>query len=815
VRLRSRQGWLVRISLMVFVPVAVVLLVEGGLRLFGYGYPAAFLLPGKVNGKRVFVENERFSWRFFGSALARTPCPMVMPASKEGGMRRVFVFGGSAAYGDPKADYGLPRMLEVLLRERFPRVSFQVINAAMTGINSHVVREIARDCAKREGDVWVVYMGNNEVIGPYGSGTIFGTQAPGLGLIRTALALKRSRIGQLLASLSEPSGRRGPGRERGWGMGLFLGHQVRHDDPRMDVVYAHFARNLGDILRIGQNHGARVVVSTVVSNLRDCAPFASEHRLDLAESQAREWEQLYQAGCQAETAGDSTQAAKSFEEAARIDGHFADLQFRWGRCCLRLGREEEARRHFVLARDYDTLRFRADSRLNELIRKAAANREKQGVLLVDSETVFGRESADGLPGEDLLYDHVHFNFDGNYLLARAVAEQVARVLPESTGQRADDRPEWASKQECARRLGWSEWERCKTLQSLALRMGDVPFTSQLDHPQRYRRLQGQIERLLPALDRDGRAEAIRACRQAVALAPEDWVLQRNLGELLLKAGDLAGAETCCRQVTRLLPHYVMGYLELGLVLVQAKRPAEAISQFEAGLSIKPDSVPLLNGQAMALLRLGKPEAAIHRFLKALELRPEACETYLNLGTLLEASGRKEEAKDRFRQALNCGSDNPDGLLRLGKAALAQGWLEEAITNLTRAVQLNSAEATAHCCLAAALDAKGKTADALEHFAEAVRLEPENAVARVGLGAELRRQGKEQEAITQFAEAARLNPALPEAHVNLGLAWLHQHKNTDARREFEEALRIDPNNPVARQRLRSLTGTAPPDAGDGK
>jgi Flp pilus assembly protein TadD len=799
----------VRISLMVLVPAAVLLLAEGGLRLFGYGYPAAFLLPAEVNGKKVFIENDRFGWRFFGSALARTPCPMVISARKDAGSCRVFVFGESAAYGDPKPDFGLARMLEVLLRERFPGVKLEVVNAAMTGINSHVIREIARDCSRREGDIWVVYMGNNEVIGPYGSGTVFGAQTPRLGLIRTALALKRSRLGQLLASLSDRTAGKGPARERSWGMGLFLGHQVRHDDPRMDVVYTHFARNLDDILRIGQKHGVRLVVSTVVSNLRDCAPFASEHRPGLAEGQAKEWEQIYQAGCQAQTAGDTAQAVKSFEEAARIDEHFADLHFRWGQCCLTLGRDEEARRHLVLARDYDTLRFRADSRLNELIRKGAANREKQGVLLVDSEAALGRESAHGLPGEDLLYEHVHFNFEGNYRLARAIAAQVARVLPESIRQRTDRRPKWAAKQECARRLGWSAWEQCKTLQSVALRINDAPFTSQLDHPQQCRRLQEQIENLLPALNRDGRADAIRACRQALALAPEDWVLQRNLGELLLKAGDLAGAEACCRQVTQLLPHYFMGYLELGLVLLQAGRPAEAISQFEAGLRIKPDSVPLLNGLAMALLRLGNPEAAIHQFGRALQLKPGACETYLNLGTFLEASGRKEEAKSRFRQALDCSSENPDGLLRLGKAAFAQGWIEEAITNLTKAVQLNPADAAAHCCLAAALDAKGKTAEAQQHFAEAVRLEPDNPVARVGLGAELRRQGKEQEGIAQFSEAVRLNPALVEAHVNLGLAWLHQRRNADARREFEEALRLDPNNRVARQRLKALTGAAPP------
>ncbi len=46
-------------------------------------------------------------------------------------------------------------------------------------------------------DIWVIYMGNNEVVGPFGAGTVFGRQVPPLPLIRASLALKTTRIGQL------------------------------------------------------------------------------------------------------------------------------------------------------------------------------------------------------------------------------------------------------------------------------------------------------------------------------------------------------------------------------------------------------------------------------------------------------------------------------------------------------------------------------------------------------------------------------------------------------------------------------------------
>lgn len=96
--------------------------------------------------------------------------------------------------------FGLNRILESLLENRYPDLKFEVINAAMTAINSHVVLPIARECASRNEDLWIVYMGNNEVVGPYGPGSVFGASVPGLSFIRTSLALRATRSGQVIES---------------------------------------------------------------------------------------------------------------------------------------------------------------------------------------------------------------------------------------------------------------------------------------------------------------------------------------------------------------------------------------------------------------------------------------------------------------------------------------------------------------------------------------------------------------------------------------------------------------------------------------
>jgi hypothetical protein len=171
---------------------------ELGLRLVGYGYATSFFLQTTINGQAYFVPNDKFGCRFFPSALARTAAPQRMAVKKASNTFRIFVFGESAAMGDPEPSYGAWRYLQTLLRERFPGTDFEVICVAMTAINSHAILPIARECARLDGDLWIVYMGNNELVGPLGAGSSQDAPTPGTGLVRAELAIKNARLGQLL-----------------------------------------------------------------------------------------------------------------------------------------------------------------------------------------------------------------------------------------------------------------------------------------------------------------------------------------------------------------------------------------------------------------------------------------------------------------------------------------------------------------------------------------------------------------------------------------------------------------------------------------
>ncbi len=263
------------------LPLLLLGTLELVLRISGYGYPTSFFLKTRINGKEMLVENARFGLRFFPAALARSPSPTTMTAVKAPGTYRIFLLGESAVLGDPRPGYGVGRYLEVLLGERFPRTRFEVIPVAMTAINSHSVLPMARECARLNGGLWGISMGNNEMVGPFGASSIFGARAPSLRFVRFNLALKATRTGQLLMALYERA--KGGGEAPAWGgMKLFIEQQVQPGDARKEIVYSSFRENLEAMLRAGHRSGVPILLSTVASNLRDCPPFASLHTPGIA-----------------------------------------------------------------------------------------------------------------------------------------------------------------------------------------------------------------------------------------------------------------------------------------------------------------------------------------------------------------------------------------------------------------------------------------------------------------------------------------------------------------------------------------------------
>ena len=645
---------------MTVVPAVVLVLLEHGLRLFGVGHPSGFLV--RIEDHDGYVTNERFGWRFFPPSLARRPRPMSLAAPKPAGTCRIFVLGGSAAQGVPDPTFNFGRILEVMLRNRFPDGHFEVHNAAMTAINSHVVVPIARDCGRHGPDLFIVYLGNNEVVGPYGPGTIFAGFSPSLGTIRSSLWARSTRIGQLAAgAFGRAVG--GEKTQKRWrGMEMFNECRVRADDPRLAGTYEHFRRNLLDICRVGRGAGANVVVCTVATNLKDCAPFASTHRADLSRAEKRQWDEVYNEGVALEAAGDRAAAVERYLSAAEIDDTFAELHFHLAGCLSHQGAPDRAREHLVRARDLDALRFRADTRINDIIREVGADRRTGGVYLVDAERAFEEDgrTRHAIPGPDLFHEHVHLTFEGNYLLARAVFDAVVRALPKPLRDRADETAAMPSRDRCAQVLALTGWDLYKQGGLMSKITRRAPFTNQLDHAHREERSHETFRALSAHLSPDALAEAKERYVEAIAARPDDWRLQINFAMLLERLKDAPGYERAVRRVVDGAPHS-WAYYALGNALARGRRPAEAIDAFRRALRLRPYYPDAVNGLGSILSTQGRHDEAIEHYRTALRPSPDFSSVSINLASALTRDARYGEAIDVLRAQLSQSPDTPDVL----------------------------------------------------------------------------------------------------------------------------------------------------------
>jgi tetratricopeptide (TPR) repeat protein len=715
---------------LVIVPLLLFGALEGALRLFGYGHSTGFFSNFRVGDKEYLVNNEDFSLRFFPPQLTRWPSRIMMETAKPANTCRIFIMGESAAMGDPEIAFGAGRYFEALLNEASPGEHFEVINVAITAINSNVILPIARDCARQHGDVWIIYMGNNEMVGPFGAATVFGAQAPPLGVIRLNLALQQTRIGQLLLALTRKlNAKTAPA---AWsGMEMFLGNQLRTDDPRKEVVYKNFEGNLRDIVRVGLDSGAKILLNTVAVNLRDCPPFGSLTNAALSEIDRAQFDKWYVDGCQAEAGGAFAEAARKFEQATKLDSSAPDSQFRLGQCLLDLTNQAAAREHFQLACDFDTLPFRADSRINGSIEKVGRQWAGSNLDLLDSAAALATNSPSGICGQETFYEHVHFNFDGNYHLARAWAEQVQSLLPSEFRKRAGGN--WASQETCERRLGLTDWNRYSALGGVVRRMRQPPLSTQFNNRQRMQVLSERMQETRLRMTAEAETEARQVYEEALKRAPGDHFLHENFAAFLTATGDLEGAMAQWRDVHELIPQDFTVFSRIGALLGRQGKWAEAQSAFLQALAMYPDFGPGWVGLGETHDAQGKPALALEDYQRALRLDPQEARTHFYIGGVLSKLNRSAEAIDSFRQAVRLDPDEWEAHFSLGVELGSRENIPEARSEFEEVVRLNPEYADGHLNLAVALMQQNQLPDAERELEETLRLEPGNATAREYLG----------------------------------------------------------------------------------
>ncbi len=401
---------------------ALLLLAEGGLRVGGYRSTTADPYESFVLHRPLFErEGEVYRTR---AERTRFFHPQTFPAAKRAGTRRYFVFGGSVTYG-----WGLPspaketyaHVLRNLLQQG-GRGEFEDLNAGAPCYASYRLVGLVEECVQYEPDFIVIMSGHNEFLEPRYYADLMAKQGGGAGRLWHSLRLVQlvQDVGYRLRGADE-----GPGRKAGEAFLVgeeFEGTQyVVRDQAEFRHTIEHYERNLRRMLAAAEARGIPVIVCTVPSNLRDCPPNHTEPTGTMSLQEMQRKGQDVQALLERR---EWAQVLAAVDGVLAIEPRAAAFHYWRGVALDRMGRYDEARKHYLLAKDLDGFPHRAISPFNDIVRTLAA---EGNAHLFDAEKLFESSARDGLPGNDLFIDNCHPSAQGHRLLAEGLRDVVVRA----------------------------------------------------------------------------------------------------------------------------------------------------------------------------------------------------------------------------------------------------------------------------------------------------------------------------------------------------------------------------------------------------
>jgi len=678
------RAWLYKLLLAVGTPLLFCLLLEGGLRLAGFGRNPDFFIPDEKPG--FYRSNPRFTELFFPASFGLKPVNFRLPRGKPAGSIRVFVLGESAAMGVPEPAFALAPQLQAQLRAVHAGARIDVYNLGVTAINSHAILPVLRQALEFNPDLLVIYMGNNEAVGPYGSSSIMSRQPLPLPLIRTSLWLGRTRTGQLIQRVIARIGEAGYGFRDWRGMEMFADKAVAADDPAVQRVHDNFAANLTDMLAAARSAGVKVVLSTVAVNVRDCAPFVSLPSPGLTPAQRATWTEAWEEGRQAAARGENARVAAALNRAVAIDPGHAGSHFLLGASLDALLDDTAARAHFFAALERDGLRFRADGTINSHIR-AAAKRSPNQVYLADVARELGADPAATAPppGSEFFFEHVHLTWDGNYAVTRLLASASADAL---FGPVQVARP-WLDSVACADAVGYTEFGRYSMLQSMDKLTSRPPFTGQLRYVVNRNRMARQLASAVATLSVPGALPAMtRKIHLALNRDPDSPDLLYQTALLDFQTGDKAGALGLLDRLSAAQPFSPEPAVLRTLILRSLGRATEAEPGLLRAIAEEPYYFQSYGLLVQIWSETGRTDEALAYIGDLLKRMPDSRQLRLTYAQLLALKEDWPAVESQWRAVLARTPDDEAVLGPLVKRLASTGRTAEAVALMNAAHTYN-------------------------------------------------------------------------------------------------------------------------------
>lgn len=410
---------------MISFPALFFITCELILRAINYGGTTSLFVPAEMTPGFLKI-NDNVGRRYFSAAdVVPETSHDVFRSIKSPNAYRIFVMGESTTAGYPYMYNGsMSKMLYQRLVDYFPDREIEVVNLAMPATNSFSVRDLVDEALAQRPDALIVYCGHNEFYGALGVGS---TESLGRWrwVINAYLSLQRLKFMlflrdqlEALKALLRPSQEGGAEINNTLMEQMVADQQIAFQSEAYKRALEFFKANLRDVVSAAREHGVRVMLCDLVSNVRDQAPFVS---LYAADTRVADYEQALKQGASLLAAGKYAAGLAIFDSLQAIDATPATLYFHKGRAYEGIGDFSAARRAYEQARDYDGLRFRASTDFNLALREVA---ESSGAALVNIEDSFVAESPHGLIGKNLMLEHLHPTLAGYFIMGRELCRTM-------------------------------------------------------------------------------------------------------------------------------------------------------------------------------------------------------------------------------------------------------------------------------------------------------------------------------------------------------------------------------------------------------
>lgn len=371
--------------ILIIASLLILCFVEITFRVFGLGTDLSLFVDSKQY-KGYSEVNTDIAKRYFTNFIATTPSNDVFLTNKPDTAYRVFVMGCSTARGFPyQMGNAFSRILYFRLKDVFPHKRIEVVNIALAATSSFSLADMIDDVLDNKPDAILIYNSHNEYYGTLGVGSVE-KKGNFIWLKQLRLKLLKVRIYQLVQDLV---------------YGIISKSNKENDKPMVtlmqilakekSILYGsqlfydgihQFDVNISKVLQKAKNHHVPVILSELVSNIKDQEPFGSQATNNLP------------------TAIDVYHKAQEQEQNCKFD---------------------EARALYYKAKDLDIIRFRAPEEINEVIHRLGRNYD---CPVIPMKSIFEKHSPNGLIGNNLMVEHLHPNIDGYFLMADAFFEEM-------------------------------------------------------------------------------------------------------------------------------------------------------------------------------------------------------------------------------------------------------------------------------------------------------------------------------------------------------------------------------------------------------